>query len=108
MNESNECRQTLNVKMRKCAETITSPDFDGNISKMCYEIGIARSTFYRWYDKKEFKDCIACSIFKRKLYNASNSFCISLSQSSSLFSTVISTTVPFDLLPLTDSSNSGL
>lgn len=58
MNESNECRQTLNVKMRKCAEIITSPDFDGNISKMCDEIGIARSTFYRWYDKKEFKDYI--------------------------------------------------
>lgn len=44
----------LNAKMRKCAEMLTSPDFDGNISRLCEELGIARSTFYRWYDKEEF------------------------------------------------------
>ncbi len=45
-------------KMKKCAEMLISPDFDGNISKLCEELGIARSTFYRWYDRKEFKQYI--------------------------------------------------
>lgn len=48
----------LNTKMRKCAQKLICSDFDGNISKLCEEIGISRSTFYRWYDKKEFKDYI--------------------------------------------------
>ena len=54
----NKKNLTLNLKMKKCAERLTSPDFDGNISKLCEELNIARSTFYRWYDKKEFKDYI--------------------------------------------------
>lgn len=48
----------LTPKMRRCAERITSPDFDGNISKLCDELKIARSTFYRWYDKNDFKQYI--------------------------------------------------
>ncbi len=48
----------LTPKMKKCAERIISNEFDGNISKLCDELCIARSTFYRWYDKKEFKDYI--------------------------------------------------
>lgn len=49
---------TLSVKMRKCAESLINPEFDGNISKLCEDLGIARSTFYRWYDKKEFTEYI--------------------------------------------------
>lgn len=49
---------TLTPKMKKCAERLISNEFDGNISKLCDELSIARSTFYRWYDKKEFKDYI--------------------------------------------------
>ena len=49
---------TLTPKMKRCAERIISNEFDGNISKLCEELCIARSTFYRWYDKKEFKDYI--------------------------------------------------
>lgn len=45
-------------KMRKCAERLINPEFDGNISKLCEDLGIARSTFYRWYDKKEFTEYI--------------------------------------------------
>ena len=45
-------------KMKRCAEKMISSEFDGNISKLCDELSIARSTFYRWYDKKEFKDYI--------------------------------------------------
>lgn len=58
MEKQESGKSQLTAKMRKCAEKITSPDFDGNISKMCDEIGIARSTFYRWYDKSEFKEYI--------------------------------------------------
>ena len=32
-----------------------STEFDGNISKLCADLKISRSTFYRWYDKNEFK-----------------------------------------------------
>lgn len=45
----------LSPKMKRCAERLISNEFDGNISKLCEELSIARSTFYRWYDKKEFK-----------------------------------------------------
>lgn len=48
----------ISAKMKKCAEKLINSEFDGNISKFCEELGIARSTFYRWYDKKEFKDYI--------------------------------------------------
>lgn len=48
----------ISGKMKKCAEMLISDEFDGNISRLCEEIGIARSTFYRWYDRKEFKEYI--------------------------------------------------
>lgn len=41
-------------KKRKMAEMLASPEFDGNISKLCDEIGVARSTFYRWYEDADF------------------------------------------------------
>lgn len=42
-------------KKRKMAEILANPEFDGNISKLCDEIGVARSTFYRWLDESDFK-----------------------------------------------------
>lgn len=48
----------ISPKMKKCAERLISSEFDGNISRLCEELSIARSTFYRWYDKKEFKQYI--------------------------------------------------
>ncbi len=48
----------LSPKMKKCAQRLISSEFDGNISKLCDDLKIARSTFYRWYDKKEFKQYI--------------------------------------------------
>ena len=51
----NKAELALSPKMRKCAERLISQEFDGNISKLCEELSISRSTFYRWYDKKEFK-----------------------------------------------------
>lgn len=48
----------ISAKMQKCAQRLISSEFDGNISHLCDELGISRSTFYRWYDKKEFKEYI--------------------------------------------------
>ena len=44
----------LKGKRRKAAEMIVNPDFDNNISRMCDELKIARSTFYRWLDDADF------------------------------------------------------
>jgi hypothetical protein len=41
-------------KKRKIAERLASPDFDGNIKSLCDEMGVARSTLYRWYDDADF------------------------------------------------------
>lgn len=48
----------LTAKMKKCAKKLLSDDFDGNISRLCEDVGIARSTFYSWYEREEFKDYI--------------------------------------------------
>ena len=43
-------------KKRKIAEKLASPEFNGNISELCREFGVARSTLYRWFDDSAFKD----------------------------------------------------
>ena len=48
----------ISSKMKKCAEKLICSEFDGNISKLCDELNISRSTFYRWYEKSEFKEYI--------------------------------------------------
>ena len=58
MRNKNGDISAITAKMKKCAEKMISSEFDGNISKLCEELGIARSTFYRWYDKNEFKQYI--------------------------------------------------
>ena len=49
---------SITPKMKRCAEALISVEFDGNISKLCEEQKIARSTFYRWYEKKEFRQYV--------------------------------------------------
>ncbi len=58
MSERKEEKFGISSKMKRCAEILISSDFDGNISKLCDELCISRSTFYRWYEKKEFKQYI--------------------------------------------------
>lgn len=58
MKKKNCDELAISPKMKRCAEKIISSEFDGNISKLCEELNIARSTFYRWYEKKEFKQYI--------------------------------------------------
>lgn len=71
-NNDKEYHPTVNGKMRKCAEILTSAEFDGNISRLCEELDIARSTFYRWYDREDFKEYIRVLIDRyteRELFN---------------------------------------
>lgn len=58
MGNKRDTRFDISAKMKKCAEKLISSEFDGNISKLCDDVGISRSTFYRWYEKKEFKQYI--------------------------------------------------
>lgn len=58
MRKDNDVVFGISPKMKRCAERLISSEFDGNVSKLCEELSIARSTFYRWYDRKEFKEYI--------------------------------------------------
>ena len=51
-------------KKRKMAEMLANPEFDGNISKLCIEMGVARSTLYRWYDDSDFMSYVEWLIEK--------------------------------------------
>ena len=51
-------------KKRKMAEMLANPEFDGNISKLCNEMGVARSTLYRWYDDSDFTSYVEWLIEK--------------------------------------------
>lgn len=51
-------QKALKTNMKRCAEMIVSSDFDGNISKLCEELGIARSTYYKWIDREDFREYI--------------------------------------------------
>lgn len=41
-------------KKREIAEKLASPEFNGNISELCREYSVARSTLYRWFDDSNF------------------------------------------------------
>lgn len=45
-------------KRRKLADELASPDFDGNISRLCERHGVARSTLYRWLGETDFKNYV--------------------------------------------------
>ena len=45
-------------KRAKLAETLTNPEFNGTVTDICKEVGVARSTFYRWMDDKDYLDYI--------------------------------------------------
>lgn len=47
-------KSVLTAKQRKMAEKLMDPTFKGTITALCAEFGVARSTLYRWMEKKEF------------------------------------------------------
>ena len=44
----------LTARQKRTAERLADPDFNGTISELCREMGIARSTFYRWMEQEKF------------------------------------------------------
>lgn len=44
----------LTAKQIKAAETLADPEWLGNISKLCKEIGVSRKTYYDWLDNPIF------------------------------------------------------
>ncbi len=42
--------------MLRCAKLLVRNDFDGDINKICEDVGIKTSTFYGWYKNAEFKE----------------------------------------------------
>ena len=51
-------------KRRKMAAMLTNPEFDGNISALCREMKVSRTTFYRWCDDSDFKNYVEYLIEK--------------------------------------------
>lgn len=44
----------LTAKQIKAAETLASPEWKGNITELCKEIGVSRKTYYDWLDNPLF------------------------------------------------------
>ena len=53
--ETKDYISVLNPKQLKAAELLADPDFKGTITDLCAEIGVARSTYYKWLDNEEFR-----------------------------------------------------
>jgi len=50
-------KQGLSATQKKCAELLVMKDINGmNINKIAEEIGVNRSTIFRWKQTKEFND----------------------------------------------------
>lgn len=46
----------LSRKQINAAQMLASPEWSGNISQLCEEIGVSRTTYYRWLDDAQFKE----------------------------------------------------
>ena len=42
-------------KKKMLAERLADPEFTGTIGELCKEVGIARSTFYKWTDDPAYR-----------------------------------------------------
>lgn len=41
-------------KKARLAEMLTNPEFDGTVTELCASVGVARSTFYKWMEDKDY------------------------------------------------------
>ena len=51
-------------KRAKMAEMLTNPDFTGTVTELCETVGVARSTFYKWMDDKDYLNYVESLIDK--------------------------------------------
>lgn len=54
----------LTAKQRQAADILTNPEWSGNISELCKEIGISRKTYYEWLEKPIFVNYLDSQIDK--------------------------------------------
>lgn len=60
--KSNKSRYT--GKKARLAEMLTNPEFTGTVTELCTSVGVARSTFYKWMDDKDYLKYIETLIDK--------------------------------------------
>lgn len=49
-------KTTLTPKQKRAAQMLANPEFKGTVTKLCEDIGVARSTFYDWIKLPLFRD----------------------------------------------------
>lgn len=54
--KSNKSR--LSSKQLQAAQILADPKFSGSITELCTVVDVARSTFYDWMSKEEFRDYV--------------------------------------------------
>ena len=52
------------VKQRKAAELLADPEWSGTITELCAQVGVDRTTYYKWIDKPEFNEYVSTLIEK--------------------------------------------
>lgn len=57
-------KSILNSKQIKAAQMLANPEWDGNITGLCEEIGMTRATYYKWLGNSQFTDYVSQLIDK--------------------------------------------
>jgi len=52
----NNCKPKLKLKQIQAAQLLANPEWNGNITELCEEIGVSCSTYYKWLDNSQFTD----------------------------------------------------
>ena len=62
MSTKNNISWAPNIKQRKAAEMLADPEWRGTITDLCSEVGINRTTYYKWIEKAEFNEYVSSLI----------------------------------------------
>lgn len=55
-NETKYNRIEISPKMKRAAEMLVNPEQSLTVTEMCKILNVARSTFYRWLEKEEYRE----------------------------------------------------
>lgn len=59
MATKNNKEWTPSIKQRKAAELLADPEWKGTITDLCTEVGVNRTTYYKWIQKPEFNEYVS-------------------------------------------------
>lgn len=51
-----------NIKQRKAAELLADPEWRGTITELCLQVGVDRTTYYKWIAKPKFNEYVSTLI----------------------------------------------